>query len=135
MERRAQTRVLTEELIVTLTLNDIQDFKDSLRGKSREDASLTNEEVALDIQAENLKALLIVLQDQRIALSIDEALHADAAALSALSLANQGELDDHLAALALESGGNLSFPTHAQRFLESYQVPSLVDLIYDFRGY
>ena len=121
--------------MVTLALNDIQDFKDSRKGKSREGAPLTNEEVALDIQAENLKALLIVLQDQRIALSIDEALHADAAALSALSLANQGELDDHLAALALESGGNLPLPTHAQRFLESYQVPSLVDLIYDFRGY
>lgn len=123
----------TEALIATLSLIDIQDVEGSRKGKLREDANLTDEEVAFNIQAENLKTFLATLQDHRFALSIDEALQADTATLSAYSMINQGELDDHLAALALERGHDLPFPTHPQRLLEFTEVPSLVDPTYDFR--
>jgi hypothetical protein len=125
----------TEALIIALSLTDIEDVEESRKGKLREDAALTDEEVAFNIQAETLKMFLATLQDQRFALSIDEALQADTAALSAFSTINQGELDDHIAALALERGHDLPFPTRSQRLLECTNVPSLVDLIYGFRCY
>ncbi|OJA20405.1 hypothetical protein AZE42_05362 [Rhizopogon vesiculosus] len=114
----------TEALIVTLSLIDIQDVEASRKGKSREDAALTDEEVAFNIQAENMKTSLATLQDYRFALSIDEALQADTATLSAISTINQAELDDHLAALALERGHDLPFRTHSQRLLERTELLS-----------
>jgi len=132
-DHRTVADIETEALIVTLSLIDIQDVEGSRKGKLREDASLTDEEVAFNIQAENLKTLLATLQDHRFALSIDEALQADTATLSAYSMINQGELDDHLAALALERGHDLPFPTRPQRLLELTEAPSLVDPICDVR--
>jgi len=125
----------TEALIVALSLIDIQDVEELRKGKLREDAPLTNEEIAFNIQAENLKTSLAALQDRRFALSLDEALQTDTATLRALSSINEGELDDHLAALALETEDNLPSPTHSQQFLEFTRVLSLVDLILYLRCY
>ncbi|KAG1890881.1 hypothetical protein F4604DRAFT_1566616 [Suillus subluteus] len=107
-----------EALVLALSLLDIEEVEGSRKGKSREDACLTDEEIAFNFQAENLKASLAELRDRRFALSLDEALQTDTAALSALSLINQGEQDDHLFALALERGADVPTPTHSQEVLE-----------------
>ncbi|KAG0696698.1 hypothetical protein DFH29DRAFT_192830, partial [Suillus ampliporus] len=99
--------------MLALSLLDIQDVERSRKGKLREDAYLTDEEIAFNIQAEKLKISLTALQDHRFALSLDEALQTDTSALNALFFINQGERDDHIAALALERGQDLPTPlTH-----------------------
>ncbi|KAG1734332.1 hypothetical protein EDB19DRAFT_1728124 [Suillus lakei] len=118
-----------EALVLALSLLDIEEVEGSRKGKLREDACLTDEEVAFNIQAENLKVSLAELQDRRFALSLDEALQTDTAALSALSLINQGERDDHLAALALERGDDdVPTPTHSQEVFEWSRILSLAPL-------
>ncbi|KAG2350012.1 hypothetical protein BDR05DRAFT_980036 [Suillus weaverae] len=112
-----------EALVLALSLLDIEEVEGSRKGKLREDVCLTDEEIAFNFQAENLKASLAELQDRRFALSLDDALQTDTAALSALSLINQGEQDDHLSALALGRGDDdLPTPTHSQEisFLSLY---------------
>ncbi|KAG1756891.1 uncharacterized protein EDB91DRAFT_1095002 [Suillus paluster] len=112
----------TEALILGLSLLDIQDVEGSQKGKLREDAYLTDEEMAFNIQAENLRSSLVALQDLRFALSLDQALEADSATLSAISFINQGELDDHIAALAFDRGQDLLPRTHAQHMLEQARI-------------
>ncbi|KAG2032198.1 hypothetical protein BDR03DRAFT_994443 [Suillus americanus] len=107
-----------EALVLALSLLDIEEVEGSRKGKSREDACLTDEEIAFNFQAENLKSSLAELRDRRFALSLDEALQTDTAALSAMSLINQGEQDDHLSALALERGDDVPTPTNSQEVLE-----------------
>ncbi|KAG2150682.1 uncharacterized protein EDB93DRAFT_1141480 [Suillus bovinus] len=114
-----------EALVRALSLLDIEEVGRSRKGKSREgsDACLTDEEIAFNLQAEDLKASLAELQDRRFALSLDRALQTDTAALSALSLINQGEQDDHISALALERGDDVPTPTHSQEELEWTRFP------------
>ncbi|KAG2154107.1 hypothetical protein DEU56DRAFT_438705 [Suillus clintonianus] len=124
MNTRCSVPVIeAEALVLALSLLDIEEVEGSRKGKLREDACLTDEEIAFNIQAENLKISLAELQDRRFALSLDEALQTDTAALRALSLINQGERDDHLAALALERGDNSPTPTHSQEALEWTRIP------------
>jgi hypothetical protein len=122
--RYGMSDIESEELKATLSLIDLRAAEGSRKGKSREDAALTDEEVALNIQAEDLETLLATLQDHRIAQSINEA---DTVTLLGLIMVNQGERDDHLAALALSRGDSLPPPTLPQRLLESTEVLSLVD--------
>ncbi|KAG0693075.1 hypothetical protein DFH29DRAFT_860429 [Suillus ampliporus] len=118
----------TEALMLALSLLDIQDVERSRKGKLREDAYLTDEEIAFNIQAEKLKISLTALQDHRFALSLDEALQTDTSALNALFFINQGERDDHIAALALERGQDLPTPTHSQQVLEQTRILLFVNL-------
>ncbi|KAG1865174.1 hypothetical protein C8R48DRAFT_797875, partial [Suillus tomentosus] len=107
-----------EALVLALSLLNIEEVEGSRKGKLREDACLTDEEIAFNFQAEYLGASLAELQDRRFALSLDEALENDSAALNVLSRINQGEQDDHLSALALERGDEVPIPTHSQEILE-----------------
>lgn len=124
-----------EALVLALSLLNIEEVEGSRKGKLREDACLTDEEIAFNFQAEYLKASLAELQDRRFALSLDEALDTDSAALSVLSRVNQGEQDDHLSALALERGDEVPIPTHSQEILEWTVSLSFVNFIFDFIYY
>ncbi|KAH7930749.1 hypothetical protein BV22DRAFT_1000244 [Leucogyrophana mollusca] len=112
----------TEILIAKLVLEDINDIEASRKGKSREDAPLTDEQLAIKEQAEASQELLGLLTDFRFALSMDEALEADRSHLAAFSVLNEGEEDDHLAALALSRGEDLPLPTVFQQALEDPSV-------------
>ena len=112
----------TEILIAKLVLEDINDIEASRKGKSREDAPLTDEQLAIKEQAEASQELLGLLTDFRFALSMDEALEADRSHLAAFSVLNEGEEDDHLAALALSRGEDLPPPTVFQQALEDPSV-------------
>jgi hypothetical protein len=69
-----------EALVLALSLLDIEEIEGSRKGKLREDAYLTDEEIAFNIQAENLKASLAELRDRRFALSLDESFATDTSA-------------------------------------------------------
>ncbi|KAG2350011.1 hypothetical protein BDR05DRAFT_986334 [Suillus weaverae] len=116
-----------EALGMALSLLDIEEVEGSRKGKLREDAHLTDEEIAFNIQAENLKASLAELQDRRFALSLDKAFPTDTSTtLNTLALINHGEfeLDDYyLAALALE-GNDLPSPTESKELLEWTRILS-----------
>ncbi|KAG1905770.1 uncharacterized protein F5891DRAFT_1006494 [Suillus fuscotomentosus] len=107
-----------EALVLALCLLNIEEVEGSRKGKLQEDVCLTDEEVAFNFPAEYLKASLAELHDRIFALSLDEALETDSAALSVLSCINQGEQDHHISALALERGDEVPIPTHSQEILE-----------------
>ncbi|OJA20404.1 hypothetical protein AZE42_05358 [Rhizopogon vesiculosus] len=106
-----------------MSLSDIQGVEGPFKGKSREDASMMDEEMAFNLQAEDLTTFVAALQDHRFTRTLDEALQTDIATLSALSIIHQGEQDDHLAALALQRGEELPSPTHSQQLLQLTKVP------------
>ncbi|OAX38732.1 hypothetical protein K503DRAFT_782672 [Rhizopogon vinicolor AM-OR11-026] len=106
-----------------MSLSDIQGVEGQFKGKSREDTSITDEEMAFNLQAEDLTTFVAALQDHRFARTLDEALQTDIATLGALSIIHQGEQDDHLAALALQRGEELPSPTHSQQLLQLTKVP------------
>ncbi|KAH7916168.1 hypothetical protein BJ138DRAFT_1169480 [Hygrophoropsis aurantiaca] len=112
----------TELLIAKLTLQDIDDIESSRKGKGREGAPLTDEELAFNEQAESIRNLLNLLADYKFAQSIDGALETDRTHLVTFSVLNDAEEDDHLAALALSRGENLPPPTVFQQALEDPSV-------------
>jgi len=102
------------------------------KGKSLEDASLTDEEIAFNRQAEDLKTFVAGLQNHRFARTLDEALQTDIAILGTLPTIHQGEQDDHIAALAFQRGKELPCPTHSQQLLQCTNVLSVADSILDY---
>lgn len=122
-----------EALVLALSLLDIEEVEGSRKGKLREDAYLTDEEIAFHIQAENLKASLAELQDRRFALSLDESFVTNTCAtFDTSALINQGELeldDDYLVALALEGIDSFS-PPESQELWP--RILSFVNLFFYF---
>ncbi|KAG9313338.1 hypothetical protein JVU11DRAFT_5643 [Chiua virens] len=108
----------SELLIAQLVLNDIASIQASRKCKGREDAPLSNEDMALDFQAASLNGLIRVLNDYQLASSVDRAMESDAHQLRRLSLLEQAERDDHRAAVALQDGYDLPQQTAAQRTME-----------------
>ncbi|KAG1782388.1 hypothetical protein EV702DRAFT_1192061 [Suillus placidus] len=83
-----------EALGMALSLLDLEEVEGSRKGKLREDAHLTDEEIAFNIQAEYLKASLAELQDRRFALSLGKAFSTDTSTtLNTLAPINYGELE------------------------------------------
>lgn len=115
----------TSRLIAQIALDDIVAINGSRKGKGRADAPLSDEETAFRFQFDYWENLLRIIDNRRIAESISTAMAADRPYLNALSIIEQAARDDHQAAQALASGGELPRPSQAQRSLEdpAFYVP------------
>lgn len=112
----------SELLVAELALDDIAAVQATRKGKAREDAPRSDEDIAFDLQATSLNTLVDTLQDHRFALSIDRAIEYDAPHLQRFSLINQAECDDHRVAVALGHGHELPQQTMSQRMMMEQTV-------------
>lgn len=108
----------SELLIAELVLDDITTVQATRKGKMREDASRSDEDIAFDLQATSLSTLIGILHDYHFASSIDRAIGSDARQLGRLALREQAERDDHQVAVALQDGHELPRQTLSQRIME-----------------
>lgn len=65
----------------------------------------SDEELALQLQADDMKAIIQLVLNARFAWSLDCALNSDGWYLDSPRIMEQGAEDDHRAALALQNGG------------------------------
>jgi hypothetical protein len=107
----------TENPVTSLILQDLQEIQDAQKGKGRVDAPITDDQLALQDQLTAVMSHMTLLEDLRLAHSLDDALRFDGHYLEALSIVNQAESEDHDAALALQRGDPLPAPTECQRSL------------------
>ncbi len=98
-------------LVAELVIQDIEAVTSTRKGKSRYSTPLTDEEIAFQIQEESLR---LMLNDLRLAQSIDRALDTDAA----LIIAAQATDDDYRYATALERGEQPPEQSEWQRLVE-----------------
>lgn len=108
----------TSLLIAQLALEDIAHISTAHKGKARADAPLSDAELALQLQADDMHAIMQLVLDMRFARSLDCALGSDGRYLDAARIVEQGAEDDRRAALALQNGGALPAQSDAQRRLE-----------------
>jgi hypothetical protein len=112
----------TESLITSLVLQDIQEIQNARKGKGRADAPISDDQLALQDQLTTIMSHMTLLDDIRVAQSLNDAICSDAPCLQALSIINQAEIEDHDAALALQRGDPLPPPSASQRSLEDPAV-------------
>lgn len=107
----------SEILVAQLVVADIEAAIGLQKRKTPVGRPLPDGEFALNEQLLAARSRLSNLQDYGIAHSLARALRLDQDQLNRFSSINQGEQEDHLAALALSRGESLPTPTMSQRFL------------------
>ena len=106
------------KLIAKLALDDLADLMSSRKGKCREDSIPPDDEIAYLLQCEQYNQWLSIVEDAKVAKSIDSALVADAAYLDAFITAEEAAAEDRNAAELLSRGGALPLPKICQTRLE-----------------
>lgn len=94
----------TWALIASLSLEDIDTVQSCRKGKGREDCPPTDEELALQLFAEEAKSLLDISSDAILARSVDSALRSDKAFLKQFVSEEAAAVRDREFALALSQG-------------------------------
>ncbi|KAN0076775.1 hypothetical protein V8E55_010630 [Tylopilus felleus] len=92
----------SELLVAELVLNDIAAVQVTRKGKAREDAPRSDEDIAFDLQAA----------------SIDRAIESDTRQLGRLAVLERAQLDDRRAAVAMGDGHDLPRQTLSRRMME-----------------
>ncbi|KZV76498.1 hypothetical protein PENSPDRAFT_741311 [Peniophora sp. CONT] len=110
-------------LIAQLQLNDASEAQSRATGKLREGSPSSDLQVALDSQVAFLEGYQRLLEDRKLAQSIDRALEQDQRMLGLFAAVDQAEQDDRQAALALSRGERLPPETQSQR-----SMPAVVAL-------
>lgn len=77
-------------------------------GEGRADDSPTDDQVALDVFAEELKVLLVVLEDQQFARNVAAAVDTDHPLVEALARIDNRTIEDRLCAMRLSNGETIS---------------------------
>ena len=108
----------SSQLILRLTLEDIDELKEGRKGKARYDTPQTDSEYALDLQAESTRLALQVANDAALAASIGEALMTDRECLTAIAKSEQAAVDDRRAAVALSKGEKMPDMSKCQKWVE-----------------
>ncbi|KAF9259012.1 hypothetical protein L218DRAFT_875761 [Marasmius fiardii PR-910] len=108
----------TSLLIAQLHIQDVQNVTDRRKGKSRENAPLTDEELAFQTQADILNDFLLVLSDKRFAESVNNAVETDLNLVEMMGTVEQAAEDDHRYATALSHGQPLPEKSTAQKMVE-----------------
>lgn len=112
----------SESLVASLILQDLQEIQDRQKGKSRADAPIADDQLALQDQLAAIMSHMTLLEDVRVAQSLDDALRLDGDYLQNFSIIDQAEIEDHNAALALQRGEALPPPSASQRYLGDASV-------------
>lgn len=120
----------TERLVASLVLQDLEEIQEAQKGKSRADAPITDDQMALRDQLAAIMSHMTILEDIHIAQNLDNALHLDRDCLEALSIVNQAEADDRNAALALGRGEALPSPSAAQISLQDPSVSAQLSVLF-----
>lgn len=107
----------SEILAAQLVVADIEAAVGSQKGKAPLGSLASDGVLALNEQLRAARSHLSSLGDYCVAQNLAQALRLDQVQLDTLSSINQGEQDDHLAALALSRGQSLPAPTSSQQFL------------------
>jgi hypothetical protein len=109
----------TSILISEIYLEEIESLSEDRKGKKRCDAPLSDEELAFELQQQDFLRLLGVLNDAKVAQSLNEAVQMDGPMMERFALANQAATDDHQYAQALSRGEPLPAKSDAQRAVET----------------
>ena len=109
--------VETASLIAKLALDDLADLMGSRKGKGRADALPSDDEIAYQLQSEQYDQWLSIVEDAKLAKSIDGALATDAAYLDAFITVENAAREDRIAAGLLSRGEALPVPKSCQRRL------------------
>jgi hypothetical protein len=108
----------TAALIAKLALDDLADVVGSRKGKARADSLPSDDEVAYQLQREQYDQWLSIVEDAKLAKSIEGALVTDAAYLDAYITAEEAATEDRIAAELLSRGEALPDPKGCQTRLE-----------------
>ncbi|KIK01708.1 hypothetical protein K443DRAFT_98057 [Laccaria amethystina LaAM-08-1] len=108
----------SSQLILRLTLEDIDELKEGRKGKARHDTPQTDSEYALELQAESARVALQVAYDAALAASIGEALMTDRECLIAIAKSEQAAVDDRRAAIAISKGEKAPEMSKCQKWVE-----------------
>ncbi|KAH8827722.1 hypothetical protein DL96DRAFT_1600073 [Flagelloscypha sp. PMI_526] len=109
-------------LITQLSLEDVEDFGFSRKGKSKEGAPLSDGEVALQLQEALLQETQQILLDHAFCLSVDHALDTDQRLVQVLAIQEQAAQDDRAFAEALSLDSQPPAVSVAQRQVEREQT-------------
>ena len=108
----------TAALIAKLALDDLADVMGSRKGKTRADSLPSDDEIAYQLQREQYDQWLSIVEDAKLAKSIEGALLTDAAYLDAFITAEEAAAEDRVAAELLSRGEALPVPKSCQTRLE-----------------
>ena len=108
----------TAALIAKLALDDLADVMGSRKGKARADSLPSDDEIAYQLQREQYDQWLSIVEDAKLAKSIEGALLTDAAYLDAFITAEEAAAEDRVAAELLSRGEALPVPKSCQTRLE-----------------
>jgi hypothetical protein len=111
-------------LTIRLALDDINQLQAVYPGKARADTALPDAQLALEYQAESLRALLSSLEDRKMALSFQQAISDDSVLIETFARLDRVEADDLHAAQALEQNQSLPAVTNDQKWLENRPSPT-----------
>ena len=122
--------MVTAALIAKLAHDDLADVMGSRKGKARADSLPSDDEIAYQLQIEQYDQWLSIVEDAKIAKSIEGALVTDAAYLDAFITAEQAAAEDRIAAELLSRGEALPDPKSCQTRLEHPNFIMNPDLVY-----
>lgn len=106
-------------LIARIQLEDTLEIERGRKGKARIDADLSDEEVAFNLQASELRSWQHGFQDFALAKSLSDALEQDAEILDAYRVMEEAAVADRRAAEAASRGRALPPAIESQKRLES----------------
>ena len=108
----------TAALIAKLALDDLAEVMGSRKGKGRADSLPSDDEIAYQLQREQYDQWLSIVEDAKLAKSIEGALATDAAYLDAYITAEEAAAEDRIAAERISRGEALPDPKSCQTRLE-----------------
>lgn len=115
----------TWALVASLALMDIEDVQSSRKGKGREDQPISDEELAFQLYAEEVNALLTSQSDLILARSVDSALRTDRGVLKRFASEEAAAARDREYALKLSRGRTL--PTNRRATTSTSQTATKVN--------
>ncbi|KAF8523612.1 hypothetical protein JB92DRAFT_2704628 [Gautieria morchelliformis] len=98
------------DAIASLLLEEVGEVNAGRKDKRRQDAPPTDDEVAFDLFANELTSLLSVIQDQRMARSMEAAVNTDSALIGELEQSNTRTLEDRSIAVRMQRGEEVFRP-------------------------
>ena len=120
----------TATLIAKFAHDDLADVMGSRKGKACVDSLPSDDEIAYQLQIEQYDQWLSIVEDAKLAKSIEGALIADAAYLDAFITAEEAAAEDRIAAELLSRGEALPDPKSCQARLEHPSFIMNPDLVY-----